>query len=75
MLIIEHEEVSMFWARSPIRFTNMSLWCPLVDPLLTAYHSNIGSHIVAMLKSGISNLRMVEVSYNRFSSMGLFIGS
>ena len=40
--------IRIFWA--PI------FWCPFLDPHLTAYHSNIGVHILPMSECGTSAL-------------------
>ena len=42
----------------------MSFWYPFLDPQLTTYHSNVGVHIIVVLKSNTSTLRLIDIYHS-----------
>ena len=56
MLTIEPRMDSLVWARSPISFDHISLWCQLLDRHLTTYHSYKGDQIIVLFDLGMSTL-------------------
>ena len=57
MLTIELKMVSVFWARRPISFKHMLFWCLFLDPHQSTFHSNIGVHLIVVLKLGTCTLQ------------------
>ena len=54
--------VIVFWGGSSISSNHMLFWCPFLGLNLTAYHSNIGVHIAAMLQLGMSIISHLGIS-------------